>query len=644
MCGICGSVDWHAGDGHAALAQTRLMLAALAHRAPDGGLLHRHGAAVLGAGRLAIRDLATPRPPLYSSGDDIVLVCNGEIDNHAALRSELLARGHTLPAGSDVAVLPALYREYGVDFLTRIVGVFALALWDARRQRLLLARDRSGERHLYYSAAADGVRFASELAALRAGAASAPALDRATLRQYLLHGYCPAPRTPYAGWRKLTPGSCVLFDRNGTHTHSYAAAPWSAPRAAAPADATPQRFDAILRNAIARQTAVDVPYGVLLSGGLDSSLIAALLRAQQPSRRITAYCLRFSEASYDEGDAAQHVARRCALDYVPVHLGALEFPPLLRDLIAHDGELLADPAWVPLARLCQRARQDVPMLLAGEGADELFGGYPTYLGALAAQHYLHWPLPLRRMLAAWLARLRPSERKVTLGFLLRRFVTGAELEPLLRHRSWLAPLSPALLARLGVRDAAFDDLHDGELPAGAALLDVLQRYDCRHGLAEALLAKSDRGGMRHAVEIRAPFLDAAVVDFAAGLPPQARAHGLRSKIFLKRYARRYLPATVVHRRKRGLSVPLAAWLRDPLREWARQRLAQPQLQALGLDACALQALLQEHCERRADHGRALWALLVLAEWLDWHAAAELDAAVAVRRQQRGAGYTLEETR
>jgi asparagine synthase (glutamine-hydrolysing) len=635
MCGICGIVDRDARfSAEQAQMHARIMFAQMTHRGPDGGLLHQQPGVVFGAQRLAIRSLDSGHPPLYADDTGVLLVCNGEIDNHAALRADLLRRGFKVPAGGDIAVLPALYRAHGPDFVRRIVGVFALALWDARAQRLILARDRAGERHLYYSVEANCVRFASELAALRAGAFAAPGLDRDTLVAYLAHGYCPAPRTPYTGYRKLAPGELLVIETGRTHSRSYAPPPWGEIMDERP-DA--ERFDSLMRQAVARQSAVDAPFGVMLSGGLDSSLIAALARQQHPHAALSAYCVRFAESSYDEGAQAERVAQRLGYRFVPVTIGALEFPPLLRDLIRHSGELLADPAWIPLARLCRRARQDVPMLLAGEGADELFGGYPTYLGALAAARYARLPAPLHGLAAAIVARLPVSDRKVTVSFLLKRFMLGAGLAPLPRHQQWLAALPPALLARLGL-DAARTDAAD---LAGLDVLDALQSYDFSHGLAEALLAKSDRGGMRFAVELRAPFLDAGVIDFAARLPAAQRVRGLTTKVFLKHYARRHLPRDVVHQRKRGLSVPLAAWLRDPLREWARQRLGHPGLAELGLDARALQSLLQEHCARQADHGRALWALLVLAEWLDWHAAGELDATLAAARLRRGEASNIE---
>lgn len=636
MCGICGIVDWARRiDPATVQRQVRVMLAHMAHRGPDGGLVHQRPDAVFGAGRLAIRGLDSGRPPLYVDGDDLLLVCNGEIDNHAALREELRGCGFPVPAGSDVAVLPALYRRHGESFVDHIDGVFALALWDARAQRLILARDRAGERHLCYAIDGGHVHFASELAALRAGAQSAPAVDRAALAAFLGRGYCPAPRTPYLGYRKLAPGELVVIEGARVRARRY----WHARWGDATVAADPRAFDACLRGAVARQTAVDVPFGIMLSGGLDSSLIAALARQVRPQLPLAAYCVHFKESSYDEAPKAVQVAHRLGMRCLTVGIGALEFPPLLRDLVRHSGELLADPAWVPMARLCQRARQDVPMLLAGEGADELFGGYPTYPGAMVATHYARLPVPVRAMLDAVVTRLPVSDRKVTLSFLLKRLIEGASLPPLSRHRQWLAPIPPPLLERLGLTAEPESTGSDGDrlLP----LLDQLQRYDFTQGLAEALLSKSDRGGMRFAVELRAPFLDPAVIDFAVRLPAWQRVRGTTTKVFLKRYAQRYLPSSVARQRKRGLSVPLAAWLRDPLREWARQRLDSPQLAGIGLDPRALQALLQEHWARQADYSRALWALLVMAEWLEWHAEAALDATLAVERQDHAAAFALE---
>jgi asparagine synthase (glutamine-hydrolysing) len=282
------------------------------------------------------------------------------------------------------------------------------------------------------------------------------------------------------------------------------------------------------------------------------------------------------------------------------------------ELVRVVGEPLADPAWVPTALLARRASRDVKLALVGEGADELFGGYPTYVGATLAERYTHLPravgAPLRRLVERW----PPSDRKVTLSYLLKRFVAAAELKPVERHRHWTSSVSPEILRRLGLEDYPADD---PELDGG--VLDVLQRLDLETSLAEGLLTKADRASMSSALELRAPFLDQAVMEFAASLPVEDRVRGVATKVFLKRFARRYLPAEIVRRRKRGLSVPLARWLREPLHAWAASRLGDDRLRLAGVDPDRAVALLEEHRNRRGDHARALWTLIVLAEWVAW---------------------------
>jgi asparagine synthase (glutamine-hydrolyzing) len=615
MCGICGIVTRNADQQQPVPERVlRRMLRRMAHRGPDGSVQVTSDGAAMAANRLAIRGVAEAQPPLIEHQSGILVACNGEIDNHRELRHFLSQCGHEVPFSIDVAVIAPLYLEKGLDFLEHLQGVFALAVWDAWRQRLILARDRAGERHLYYAATDHGIRFASELAALAVAIDPAAPLDREALAQFLQTGFCQAPRSLLADCRKLQPGEMIVFEPGETRHLRY----WHLPsRPAVTTTPAPPSFDHVLREAVHRQSEVDVPFGVLLSGGLDSALIAAVARSLRPARELPAYCIRFAEASFDEGRDAERVAARLGCPFVSVTVGADEIPSTLHELVTTTGEPLADPAWLPLAQVARRASLDVRVLLAGEGADELFGGYPAYLGAQYAGYYARLPAGLRNVLHRVIDRLPPSDRKVTLSFLLKRFIRGEELDGLARHRLWTSHIAPEWLHRLGVEPPVWDAEEFAALP----LLDAVQHHDFAHALPEALLAKADRGGMLHGVEIRAPYLDSTVIEFAATLPAQARVRGLTTKVFLKDYARSYLPRAVTHRRKRGLSVPLSAWLRGPLQEWARARLACFALAEAGVRQHAALELLAEHSARKADHARALWTLLVLGEWLEWRAGA-----------------------
>jgi len=611
MCGVCGIARFQAPwESDRSEVLVRSMLDALEHRGPDGTGFLADDRAALGASRLAIRGLTDGHQPIVDPETGVMAACNGEIDNHRELRAWLESRGREVRGATDVAILPALYREIGDDFVLRLLGAFAIALWDPRGNRLLLARDRAGERPLFYAERDGHVAFATEIAALALDPERRPRPDLEALTGYLRFGHFVAPATPFQGISKIGPAEIVTFDGRETRRRRYWRWPIVEAEKRPPSE---DAFDEVFREAVRRQTDVEVECGVFLSGGLDSSLVAAVALAVRPEEPLPAYTVRFEESSYDEGDQAARVARLLGLDLSEVWVRPNQLPAEIDNLVQLAGEPLGDPAWVPSTLLAHRAAKDVKLALVGEGGDELFGGYPTYLGASVADLYGRLPLGARKRFAAVVRRWPPSDRKVALSFLLRRFVEGAEMDGVVRHRLWTSQISPTQLARLGV--ASQDE--DPVLPDGVAILDFVQRMDLETSLAEGLLTKADRSSMRWPLELRAPFLDRYVMEFASTLPVAQRVHGMRTKVFLKKYARRYLPRRVVRQRKRGLSVPLAAWLRGPLYDWSLETLAERGLEEIGVRTAACLDLLEEHRRMKADHGRLLWDLLVLARWLVW---------------------------
>ncbi len=456
-------------------------------------------------------------------------------------------------------------------------------------------------------------------------------LDQRALRAYLRFGIFPSPDTPFRQIQKLAPGEIVQLDAGGITRKSY----WrwrNAETVKQPPSLS--AFDETFRGAVARQSDVDVDFGVFLSGGLDSSLVSAVARALHPKRPLKAYTLRFQEESYDEGGIAETVAHRLNMEPVAVWVQPQDVPGELKALVRLVGEPLADPAWLPAAFLARRAAQDIRLALVGEGADELFGGYPTYVGAGLAERFAQLPGWARFAIRRFVEALPLSEKKVTISFLLKRFVQGAGLEGIARHRLWVSSIPPTLLSRLGLPPAVEERSKESSNADAGALLDRLQRWDLEAMLAEGLLTKADRASMSSALELRAPFLDAAVMDFALSLPVAERVQGFNTKVFLKRYALQYLPKSIVRRRKRGLSVPIARWLRGPLRDWAFCTLESGRLERVGIDTSAVMTLLCEHSQRKADHARALWTLLVLSEWLDW-VAQETDSSPAPLSESSG---------
>jgi len=610
MCGICGIVSLtRTFDRERTIEHVQGMVNAIAHRGPDDSGIYDDEGAVLGATRLAIRGIESGRQPIQDPVTGIVAICNGEIDNHRELRALLKAEGYEVSLTTDIAVLPPLYDLLGERCVERLIGAFALALWDPRKLRLLLARDRAGERSLFYQVDGSVIRFATELSAMACVPTVAFKPDYSALASYLRFGSFTAPDTPFMGVQKVCPAELICFDPTGTRRKRY----WRWPVVqSVKSEPSLETFDQIFRTAVHRQSSVDVDFGVFLSGGIDSSLVAAVASAVALNRPRYAYTIRFCETSYDEGSFAERIARELDLESVSVWIKPEDFPQGISQLVRMVGEPLADPAWVPTAMLAQRASQDVKMALVGEGADELFGGYPTYIGAWLAEKYAGCPRALKGLARSIVEALPPSDKKMTISFLLKRFIAGADLDGVERHLFWTSSLSPELIGRLGI-----NCIPNRTVERHGDLLDLVQLIDLETSLAEGLLTKADRASMQSALELRAPFLDQSVMEFAATLPSRDRVKGISTKVFLKRFALRYLPKRIIYRKKRGLSIPLSHWLRGPLRDWATERLSDDRLEWVGVQPHATVKLLQEHCAKEADHARALWALLVLAEWVDW---------------------------
>lgn len=611
MCGICGVVSVSGfRQPESVRLRANAMLQALSHRGPDDSGLAASDHAILGATRLAIRGLQDGNQPLVDGESGVVAVCNGEIDNHQALRDWLAERGRPVRQATDVAVIPGLYLELGDAFVGKLIGAFAVALWDPRKQLLLLARDRAGERPLFFTQTNGETVFATEIAGIAPGGKLSGPLDQEALGRYARFGYFTSPDTPLANIQKVPPGGLVRIDAHGVRHARY----WRWNNVEAPKKSPAlEEFDKVFREAVRRQSNIDVDFALFLSGGVDSSLVSAVTRSVHPERPLKAYTLRFEEESFDEGEFAGEVARLLKMEPVPVWVRAEDFRSELSSLIRKVGEPLADPAWLPTALLAKRAAEEVRLALVGEGADELFGGYPTYLGVGIAERYQRLPTWFRRAFRRYIESRPPDEKKVSVLYLLKRFVRGVEMEGMARHQLWTSNIAPEILARLGVPSSP-PTVNDS---GAGGLLDRVQRWDFEGSLAEGLLTKADRASMSSALELRAPFLDEAVINFAATLPASERVRGLSTKVFLKRYALRYLPKTIVHRRKRGLSVPLSRWLRGPLRDWAETALNNPQLGSIGIRNAVARELLSEHCRREADYGRAIWTLITLSEWLDW---------------------------
>ncbi len=600
MCGIFGAVSLSGAPlRHPGCLDA--MAAALAHRGPDGERIVGHERARLGARRLAIMDLTTGDQPFESPDHSIWMICNGEIYNAPALRQEGKRAGYPFRSSGDIETIVPLYQRLGPDAVARLEGMFGLAVWDDRRCRLVLARDRAGEKPLFWTEVAGELRFASEVQALLVFPDQPRRVNPTAAALYAALGYVPAPLTMIAGISKLPPAHHLVADRSGITLHRY----WDAAAAAA----APSRRDGpaalreVLLASVERELMSDVPVGVFTSGGLDSSLLAAAAARVMAGERIHTYSVKFVEPGYDESAYAERVTHSIRTIH---HVVTADGPALERafDVVTRSlAEPMGDPAILPTFLLAEAAREHVKVVLSGEGADELFGGYPTYLGHKAAGLYRR--IPGRAALARLVNWLPASPGKVTIEFLLKELVAAAELPPLERHLTWFGALGPD--ARTIAWASGLLDRFPGE-PS----LNRLLWLDFLSYLPDNLLAKVDRGTMLASIEARAPYLDREVMELALPLPAALKVRGFTGKAILKEAARGLVPGGVIRRRKRGLSVPVARWLNTGLAALAQRHLAAPRL----FPGAPTARLLAEHRSGRRNHGRKLWPLLMAEVWAE----------------------------
>jgi asparagine synthase (glutamine-hydrolysing) len=616
VCGICGlaALDGAAVDTGPLAA----MSAALRHRGPDDDGAVADGPVALAARRLAIIDLEGGHQPIASEDGRVHAALNGEILNHAALREQL--PGHRFATRCDTEVLVHLYEERGERMLEALRGMFAIAVWDARERRLLLARDRFGIKPLYWRSAGGVLSFASELKALRTLPGFRGDIDADAVEAYFTFNAIPSPLTIYRDARKLEPGTLLSWRPGGEPQIRR----WCRPAPAAAADVRREdereladELGRRLRDSIRAHLVSDVPVGVWLSGGVDSGLLAALA-AQESGERLRTFSIGFGERSFDERDRARLVAGRIGSDHHEAVLGAEDAHDLPRIAAAFD-EPYADSSMLPTWAVARLTRRHVKVALSGEGGDELFGGYHTYAADLLAPRLAG----AARLARPLVERIPSSSRRVSVDYRARRFVRAAGLPALERHHGWKEILAPALRAQL------LAPLHDGRAPrdpvdqlraryaetAGAPALARLQDVDLAPYLSDDLLTKTDRMSMAHSVEVRVPFLDPYVAELAFALPTSAKVRGTAKKRLLRQVAGTLLPREIARGAKRGFSIPMAAWLRGPLLPMARDLLAPAALRRDGLlDPAPVTRLLDEHLARRDDHSRALWGLLCFVLW------------------------------
>jgi asparagine synthase (glutamine-hydrolysing) len=620
MCGICGVVSAERNGGPDIEAVER-MSGRLVHRGPDDEGLFHCGPVALAARRLSIIDLAHGHQPIANEDGSVVVIQNGEIYNYRELKRELEGRGHRFATDCDTEVLVHLYEEHGDAFAEKLRGMFAVALWDDREQRLLLARDRFGIKPLYYRLRDGDLSFASELKAMLEQPGFSRAIDPRAMSAYLAFNSIPAPLTIFSEARKLPPGFLLSWEGGAVKLSRYARpGPVAADRVRSePKASLAAELREVLRDSIRAHLVADVPVGVLLSGGVDSGGITALAAAES-EQPLKTFSIGFEESGFDELSRARLVAQRFGTDHRELILRP-DAVDLLPKLVESFDEPFGDSSAVPTYLVSELASSEVKVALSGEGGDELFGGYYTYVADLLAPR-----LGRLATLASPLVEALPSsDARVGFDYKAKRFARAAGLPPLERHHAWKEIFAPDLRgALLGGEDPGWDpvDLYRERYAetGDAEPLARMQDVDLGIYLVDDLLVKTDRLSMAHSLELRVPFLDQRVAEFALGLPTALKVRGFAKKRLLRQALAPLLPREVVRGRKQGFSIPLAAWLRGPLEPFAREILSAATLERQGcLDAAAVTPLLDRHCSGREDLSRQLWGLMAFTLWFDRYA-------------------------
>jgi len=608
MCGICGIAS---SRGAVDRGRLRTMAGTLLHRGPDSEGSHVDGPVGIAARRLAIIDLTGGDQPIASEDGSVLVVQNGEIYNYRELIHELERAGHRFRTRCDTEVLVHGYEEWGERLWERLRGMFAVAVWDARERRLTLARDRFGIKPLYYRDEGGELSFASELDALPKGD-----VDLAALEGFLAFNVVPSPLSIFAGTCKLPPGHTLTWQEGRVTLARYARTGPLPVRNDDEAELV-EECRARLRDSVRAHLIADVPVGVLLSGGVDSGALTALA-AEESSDAVRTFSIGFEDRSFNELDGARAVAQRYGTHHRELVLrpDATLLLPALAD--AFD-EPFADSSALPTYLVSKLAAEDVKVALSGEGGDELFGGYYTYVADLLAERFGPVAARLRPV-----AELLPSStRRVSLDYKLKRFTRAAALPPLERHHGYKEIFSADVRAELTGRRSDFDPLATYRTrfaeTAGHELVTRLQDVDFGLYLVDDLLTKTDRASMAWSLEARVPFMDTVVANFAFSLPVRHKVRGFSKKRLLRKAVEPLLPREIVHGKKRGFSIPAAAWLRGELAPFARETLSAETLERQGyLQPAAVQRVLDDHIAGREDLSRQIWGLLAFTLWHERH--------------------------
>ncbi len=625
MCGIYGYLLRQEPVDAGVL---RRMGDTLGHRGPDdkGEHIERRAGMSIGLGhkRLSIFDLSVSgRQPMSNEDGTVWLSCNGEIYNFRELRSELLDKGHAFRSQSDSEVIVHLYEEMGVDCLERLKGMFAFALWDRAKSALLLARDRIGKKPLHYASYNGGIAFASEIKALLQHPAVDRSLDLSSINKYLALEYVPAPHAIFASILKLKPGHYLWYKNGDSTVQKY----WDLPLSDFPIgykteEEYAEELRAILERAVRARLAADVPVGVFLSGGIDSSLVAAY--AARAERHVRCFSIGFEEKSFDESPYADSVADALHLDLSRRVFTTGEMLAHLDRLPEFLDEPLADASILPSYMLAKTASQDVKVALSGDGGDELFAGYPTYQAHRLVTYYDLLPEGLKQAIKSIAAALPVSHHDISPDFKIKQFLRGAGVSSEIRFFIWMGSFTDAERKSLFTADCnaalaghnTYEDIFSYVRESGLNKdLERILYLSAKLYLQDDILVKVDRASMANGLEVRCPLLDQEVVEFACRLPMQYKLRGLTTKYLLKQAAAGILPERVIRRKKKGFGIPISQWLGGELRDFMLDHLSERRIKTQGyFDYSYVKSLIDDHLKKKKDNRKLLWTLLIFQIW------------------------------
>jgi asparagine synthase (glutamine-hydrolysing) len=618
MCGIVGIC------GQGDQKTIKAMADSIRHRGPDDEGFYFSDTLYFGFRRLSIIDLSLGHQPLSNEDGTVWIVFNGEIYNFSELRKDLERRGHQFKTSTDTEVIVHLYEEEGENFLSRLSGMFALAIWDQPRKKLLIARDRLGKKPLFYSVIGETLIFGSEIKALLANSLVKKELDFESLYKYLIYEYVPAPGTIIKNVKKLEAGHLLVWQGNKLIDREY----WDvgfnrSSLAVEDRGKLLDDFNSILEEAVTKRLVADVPLGIFLSGGLDSSTIAYFAQ-KNSDEKIKTFSIGFSDKSFDETGYSQQVADFLHTDHYHRNCTPEDLLAAVPAIAQINDEPLADASVIPTHLLSNFTRQEVTVALSGDGGDELLAGYPTFLAMKLAGYFRATPKFSRDFLKLLADFLPVSFDNFSFDFKLKRLLSGYEFIPEIQNQIWLgsftwreqqklffSEIRPKITA-----DAIWSELNNLlSKIQGQPLGNRLTYLYLKQYLADDILVKADRASMFNSLEVRAPFLDYQLVDFLNSVPYQLKLKGFTGKYLLKELMKDKLPADIVYRPKKGFGIPVAKWLNQELKSWTDELLDSQFIKKQGIfNSEYVKQILTEHRSHRVDQRKKLWTLLIFQTW------------------------------